>query len=217
VLIVQRDLGSALLFFGIFLSMLYVASGQIGYVLAGLIAFVGGTYGAYQAFGHVRVRVLTWLDPWSDPLEGGYQIIQATYAMANGGIFGTGLALGSPTWIPEVHSDFIYPAIGEELGLMGALGVLALYLLLVYRGFYIALRARDGFSRLLAVGLSTTLALQTLIIIGGTIRLIPLTGITLPFISAGGSSLVTNFLLVGLLLHISGSTAEIERWDVADD
>lgn len=208
VLIVQKDLGSALLFFGIFLSMLYVASGQLLYVLAGLAAFTTGAIGAYQAFGHVRDRVESWLNPWGDPLGSGYQIIQATYAFANGGLFGSGLALGSPTWIPEVHSDFIFAAIGEELGLLGTLGVLALYLVLVFRGFAIALRARDGFSRLLAVGLSTTLALQTLIIIGGTVRLIPLTGITLPFISAGGSSLVTNFLLVGLLLHISGQAAE---------
>jgi cell division protein FtsW (lipid II flippase) len=208
VLIVQKDLGSALLFFGIFLSMLYVASGQIWYVITGLMAFAGGAYGAYQTFGHVRVRVVSWLDPWSDPLDAGFQIIQATYALARGGVFGTGLSLGSPTWVPEVHSDFIYAAIGEELGLLGTIGVLALYLMLVYRGFAIALQARDGFSRLLAVGLSTTLALQSLIIIGGNIRLIPLTGITLPFISAGGSSLVTNFLLVGLLLHVSGHTAE---------
>jgi cell division protein FtsW (lipid II flippase) len=166
---------------------------------------------AYRTFGHVRVRVETWLNPWADPLGGGYQIIQATYALANGGLFGAGLALGSPTWIPEVHSDFIFPAIGEELGLLGTLAVLALYLVLVYRGFAIALTARDGFSRLLAVGLSTTLALQTLIIIGGTIRLIPLTGITLPFISAGGSSLLVNFALVGLLLRISGEAASLDE------
>jgi cell division protein FtsW (lipid II flippase) len=204
VLVVQKDLGSALLFFGIFLSMLYVASGQLMYVVAGLAAFAAGAVAAYRLFGHVRVRVETWLNPWADPLGGGYQIIQATYALANGGLFGSGLALGSPTWIPEVHSDFIFPAIGEELGLLGTLAVLALYLVLVFRGFAIALAARDGFSRLLAVGLSTTLALQTLIIIGGTIRLIPLTGITLPFISAGGSSLIVNFMLVGLLLRISG-------------
>jgi cell division protein FtsW (lipid II flippase) len=197
VLVVEKDLGSALLFFGIFLSMLYVASGQLLYVGAGLAAFAAGAVGAYRAFGHVRVRVETWLNPWADPLDSGYQIIQATYALATGGLFGSGLALGSPTWIPEVHSDFIFPAIGEELGLMGTLGVLALYLILVYRGFAIALAARDGFSRLLAVGLSTTLALQTLIIIGGTIRLIPLTGITLPFISAGGGARVGDVQLVG--------------------
>jgi cell division protein FtsW (lipid II flippase) len=211
VLVVEKDLGTALLFFGIFLSMLYVASGQIIYVLAGLLSFSGGAYVAYHLFGHVRVRVQTWLDPWSDPLDTGYQIIQASYALANGGLLGTGLALGSPTWIPEVHSDFIFAAIGEELGLLGTLAVLAIYLLLVYRGYFIALRARDGFSRLLAVGLTTILALQTLIIVSGTIRLIPVTGITLPFISAGGSSLITNFLIVGLLLHISGHTAELER------
>lgn len=211
VMVVSKDLGAALLFFGIFLSMLYVASGQIIYVAAGLLAFAGGAYGAYNLFSHVKVRVESWLNPWADPLGGGYQIIQATYALANGGLLGTGLALGSPTWIPEVHSDFIFVAIGEELGLLGTLAVLALYLLLVYRGFYIALRARDGFSRLLAVGLSTILGLQTLIIIGGTTRLIPLTGITLPFISAGGSSLIVNFLIVGLLLHISGHTAEVEQ------
>lgn len=208
VLIIEKDLGSALLFFGIFLSMLYIASGQLLYVVTGLLAFIGGAYGAYHAFAHVRVRVLGWLDPWADANGGGYQIIQATFALANGGIFGSGLALGNPTWVPEVHSDFIFAAIGEELGLLGTLGVLTLYLLLVYRGFYIGLAARDGFSRLLAIGLTTTLGLQTLIIVGGTIRLIPLTGITLPFISAGGSSLLTNFLLVGLLLHISGQNVD---------
>lgn len=211
VLVVEKDLGSALLFFGIFLCMLYVASGQIVYVLAGLLAFAGGAYGAYQVFGHVRLRVQTWINPWADPHDTGFQIIQAGYALANGGLLGSGLGLGSPIWIPEVHSDFIFAALGEELGLLGTLGVLALYLLLIYRGFFIALHARDGFSRLLAVGLTTILALQTLIIIGGTVRLIPVTGITLPFISAGGSSLVANFLIVGLLMHISGHTAELER------
>ena len=211
VLVVSKDLGTALLFFGIFLSMLYVASGQIVYVLTGFLAFAGGAMVAYTLFGHVQARVEAWLNPWADPHNAGYQIIQATYALANGGLLGSGLALGSPTWIPEVHSDFIFAAIGEELGLLGTLGVLALFLLLVYRGFYIALRARDGFSRMLAVGLTTILGLQTLIIIGGTTRLIPLTGITLPFISAGGSSLIVNFLMIGLLLNISGHTAEVER------
>jgi cell division protein FtsW (lipid II flippase) len=140
VLVVQKDLGSALLFFGIFLSMLYVASGRLSYVVAGLGAFAAGAVGAYRTFGHVRDRLEAWLNPWADPLDSGFQIIQATFAFANGGLFGRGLAQGSPTWIPEVHSDFIFAAIGEELGLLGTLGVLALYLILVFRGLAIALR-----------------------------------------------------------------------------
>jgi cell division protein FtsW (lipid II flippase) len=199
----QRDFGSALLFFSIFLVMLYVASGRLFYVIAGLAAFFAGSYVIYRVAPHVGDRVTTWLNPWSDPLESGYQIIQSQYALSSGGLFGSGLGYGSPGYVPEIQTDFVFAAIGEELGLLGTLGVLALYLLLTYRGLYIALLAADGFARLVAVGLTTILAAQSLIIIGGVVRLIPLTGITLPFISYGGTSLLTNFILVGLLLYIS--------------
>jgi cell division protein FtsW (lipid II flippase) len=203
VVVVQNDFGTALLFFSVFLVMLYVASGRLLYVIAGLIAFFAGAYVVYRLAPHVGARVMIWLDPWSHPLTSGYQPIQAQYALATGGIFGTGLGYGSPGYVPEVQTDFVFAAIGEELGLLGTLGVLALYLLLTYRGLYIALRAADGFMRLVAVGLTTILGVQALIIIGGVVRLIPLTGITLPFISYGGTSLVTNFIVVGLLLYIS--------------
>lgn len=203
VVVVQNDFGTALLFYSIFLVMLYVASGRLVYVFAGLAAFAAGGYVVFQRSAHVAARITTWLDPWSHALTSGYQLIQSSYALASGGLFGTGLGYGSPGYVPEVQTDFVFAAIGEELGLLGTLAVLALFLLLTYRGLYIALRAADGFARLVAVGLTTILAVQSIIIIGGVTRLIPLTGITLPFISYGGSSLVTNFLLVGLLLYIS--------------
>jgi len=203
VLIVQNDLGSALLFFGVFLAMLYVASGRLIYVIVGLLSFSAACWAAYSIFARIDIRVQNWLDPWQDPLASGYQQVQSDYALASGGLLGTGLGKGEPYHIPEVQTDFIFSAIGEELGLAGASAVLALYLLLVMRGFTIALRTPDGFTRLVAVGFSTILGLQTLIIMGGVVRLIPLTGITLPFISYGGSSLLTNFLIVGLLLNIS--------------
>ncbi|HZS00139.1 MAG TPA: FtsW/RodA/SpoVE family cell cycle protein [Chloroflexota bacterium] len=201
--VVQRDLGAALLFFGIFLALLYVATERLGYVLAGLGAFAAGGVLAYRLFGHVQDRVAIWLDPWSRAQERGYQLVQALIALAAGGVFGSGLGYGYPEYIPAVHTDFIIAAIGEELGLLGTLGVVALYLLVVYRGFRIALRAPDPYLQLLAVGLSTVLGLQALVILGGTTRLIPLTGVTLPFVSYGGSSLLVNFAIVGLLLRIS--------------
>jgi cell division protein FtsW (lipid II flippase) len=201
--VVQRDLGAALLFFGIFLALLYVATDRLGYVLAGLGAFAVGGYVAYQLFGHVRDRVSIWLDPWSQAQERGYQLVQALIALGAGGVFGAGLSYGYPDYIPAVHTDFVIAAIGEEMGLLGSLGVVALYLLLIYRGFRIALRAPDAYLQLLAVGLSTVLGLQALVILSGTTRLIPLTGVTLPFVSYGGSSLLVNFAIIGLLLRIS--------------
>ncbi len=211
VLVRQNDLGTALLFFGIFLSMLYIASGRLVYVVVGLISFGAACWGAYRTFGRIGIRVQNWLDPWQDPLDTGFQQIQSDYALATGGLLGTGLGRGEPYRIPIVETDFVFSAIGEELGLLGTLAVLTLYLLLVLRGFAIALGARDGFARLVAAGLSTVLGLQTLIIVGGVVRLIPLTGITLPFVSYGGSSLLTNFLIVGLLLHISGLPRRTEE------
>ncbi len=206
-LIIQRDLGGALLFFGIFVTMLYVASGQGWYVVASMIMFAAAAAVLFRSdqFGHIRDRVAVWLDPWPFANTTGYQIIQSLYALANGGSFGAGIGQGQPYHIPVVQSDFIFAAIGEEMGLAGTLAVLALYILLVYRGFHIALRAGRGFAQLLAIGLTTIFALQAIIIIGGSIKLIPLTGITLPFISYGGSSLLVNFLIVGLLLRISAA------------
>ncbi|MDP9368853.1 MAG: FtsW/RodA/SpoVE family cell cycle protein [Chloroflexota bacterium] len=205
VLVILNDLGSALLFFGIFLAMLYVASGRALYVAIGLLSFAVASWGAFQAFGRIGLRVQNWLDPWQDPLDVGYQQVQSDYALARGHLFGSGLGMGRPWYIPEVQTDFIFSAIGEELGLLGTVAVLALYFLLVMRGFAIGLRTPDRFARLTAVGLATILGIQTVIITGGVIRLIPLTGITLPFVSYGGSSLLTNFLIIGLLLNISGS------------
>ncbi len=203
ILIAQNDLGAALLFFGIFLSMLYIASGRLLYVSVGFISFAGASWVAYHLFSRIGIRVENWLNPWEHPLTSGWQQVQSDYALATGGLFGTGLGRGQPWRIPEVQTDFVFSAMGEELGLFGTLAVLALYLLLVMRGFAIGLRTSDGFARLVAVGLSAVLGIQTLIIIGGVSRLIPLTGITLPFVSYGGSSLLTNFLIVGILLNIS--------------
>lgn len=202
-LVALNDLGSALLFFGIFLAMLYAASGRPVYVAVGLLTFGVACWVAWETFSRIGIRVQNWIDPWADPYGVGYQQIHSEYALASGGILGTGFGRGQPTLIPEVHSDFIFSAIGEELGLLGTLTIIALYFILVMRGYMIALRVRDGFAQLLAFGLSSILAIQTIIIIGGVIRLIPLTGITLPFISYGGSSLLVNFAIVGLLLHIS--------------
>lgn len=201
--VLQNNLGTALLFFGIFLTMLYVATGRLFYVVTGLGSFSIAVVVAYQLFGRVAIRAQNWINPWTDPSDTGFQQIQSDYAMAAGHLFGTGLGYGHPQFIPVVQADYVFSLIGEELGLFGTFAVLILYMLLVARGFTIALRSESGFARLLAVGLTTILALQTLIILGGVVRLIPLTGITLPFISAGGSSLLTNFLIIGLLLRVS--------------
>ncbi len=203
-LVLLNDLGSALLFFGIFLSMLYVATGGLVYVVVGLGTFAVACYGAWFAFDRVAIRVQNWLNPWQDPLVAGFQPVHSDYALASGGVFGVGLGYGSPTYIPAVETDYIFSAIGEELGLLGGLAVIALYLFFVLRGFTIAIRARDGYVQLLAAGLSSIIGIQTIIILGGVTRVIPLTGITLPLISYGGSALLTNFALAGMLLYASG-------------
>ncbi len=209
-LIVVRlnDLGTALLFFGIFLTMLFVATGRRSYVLIGFLLFVAGSFIAYQLFGHVQLRVDVWLDPFADPLGAGFQPVRALYALGRGGVFGEGLGqglvtLGGSLTIPFVHTDFIFTAIAEELGLLGAFALLGFAMVLVFRGLRIAALARDDFGALLAVGVTASLGLQTLIIIGGNTKLIPLTGITLPFVSYGGSSVVASFIMIGLLLAIS--------------
>lgn len=203
VLIAQRDLGAALLLFGVFLTMLYVASSREVYVWGGLASFGVGGYLAFLIFAHVRLRVDVWLDPWSRAYDEGYQIVQGLVGLAAGGILGSGLGFGYPDYVPAVWTDYVIAAIGEEMGLAGSLGVVALFTVLTYRGFRIALRARQGFSTLLAAGLTSVLGIQALVILAGTVKLMPLTGITLPFISYGGSSIITNFLIVGLLLKIS--------------
>lgn len=203
-LIVLNDLGSALLFFGIFLTMLYIATGGLVYVAVGLGSFAVACYGAWLALDRIGIRVQNWLNPWEDPLGVGFQPIHSDYALATGGVFGVGLGYGSPTYIPEVQTDYVFSAIGEELGLLGALAVICLYLFFVVRGFTIAMRARDGYIQLFAAGLSSIIAVQTIIIVGGVTRIIPLTGITLPLISYGGSALLTNFALAGMLLYVSG-------------
>ena len=203
----QKDLGPALLFSAVLLSMLYVASGRLSYVVLGLILLVLGFALADRMFDHVHTRVVIWLDPWTNRETIGYQLVQALYALASGGVFGSGLDMGSPRLIPAVHTDFVIAAIGEELGLAGTLAIVCLFVLLIQRGFTIALQARSGFTALLASGLTAVLGLQALIILAGTLEVIPLTGITLPFVSYGGSSVVANFVIIGLLLRISHESA----------
>jgi cell division protein FtsW (lipid II flippase) len=198
-----RDLGSALLFFSAFLAVLYVATGRPAYPALGGVAFAIGSFIAYHLFGHVRIRVRIWLDPWADVTDTGYQLAQSLFAIGTGGLTGTGLGQGRPQDVPFSATDAIFVVIGEELGLLGATAVLFAFLLLIVRGFKISLTARDEFGTLLALGLTVTIAVQTFVIVGGLTRLVPLTGITLPFISYGGSSLLSNYLLIALLLRVS--------------
>ncbi len=202
-LIWQRDLGAALIFFSIFLAMLYVASNRWTYVAGSLALFLAGAFLVVQNFSHVQQRVAFWLDPWPEALEGSYQIVQSLIAVASGGVLGPGLGYGFPTYIPAVHTDFVFVATAEEMGLAGALALIGMYMVLVYRGFHIALRSDDAFAKLLAVGLTSVFGFQTLTILAGNLKLIPLTGVTLPFVSYGGSSLLTTALMVGLLLRVS--------------
>lgn len=216
-LIVVRlnDLGTALLFFGTFLTMLFAATGRRSYVLVGLLLFVAGSYVAYNLFGHVQVRIDNWIDPFADPSGAGYQTVQALYAFARGGLFGEGLGQGLPLIggnlpIPFVHTDFIFAAVAEELGLVGAFALLGFSAIFVFRGLRIAALARDDFSALLAAGLTASLGLQTLIIAAGNAKLVPLTGITFPFVSYGGSSILASMAMVGVLLSISHRSAADE-------
>jgi cell division protein FtsW (lipid II flippase) len=208
IVVVQRDLGAALLFFAVFLALLYVATGRVSYVVGGLVLFVAGSWVLYQLFAHVQVRVDNWVDPFRDPLGSGFQTVQALYAFARGGILGVGLGAGLPTIagnlpVPAVHTDYPLAALGEELGLVGLLAIFGLYLVVVERGLRIAAAAQDEFQALLAAGLSLVIGIQAFIIAAGNLKLIPLTGITLPFISYGGSSLLANAIAVGLLLALS--------------
>ena len=232
VLVETNDLGSALLYFGIFVAMLYVATARFVYVGVGGLLFAIGSVAAYRVVGHVKERVTIWLHPWTShpvycPQTGhlalrqdcaSYQLVKSLYSIGNGSFGGTGLGKGTFTTtsgaplIPYVHTDFIYSAIAQELGLVGAAAVLLVFMLFVVRGMRVALLAQDGFSKLLAVGLTFGFALQTFIIVGGVLRLIPLTGITLPFVSYGGSSVVANFvLLAGLMLVSNRANVALQR------
>jgi cell division protein FtsW (lipid II flippase) len=202
VLIFQKDLGTSLLFFGLFVMMIYVATEKPSWAILGVLMFLIGAYGAYLSFGHVQSRVSAWLDPFSN-YDRNYQVIQAQFGIAWGGIFGTGWGLGRPNLTPLAKSDFISAALGEELGVTGLMAIIAIYGLLVARGLRAALGARDPFGKLISAGLAFVFALQVFAIIGGVTRLLPLTGLTTPYLSQGGSSLVANWLLVALLLVIT--------------
>lgn len=210
-LVFQRDLGTALIYFGTFLAMVYLATARVAYVAFGTFFFLLGTWTAAKLFSHVAVRFQIWLNPWEDITGKGYQIAQSLFAIGAGGLTGAGLGGGYPKFIPAVHTDFIFSAICEELGLMGGIAVLLLYLLFIYRGFCIAIAARDDFSSLLAGGLTALMGLQAFIIIAGVTKMLPLTGVTLPFISYGGSSLVANFIILGMLLNISHEALTNEK------
>jgi cell division protein FtsW (lipid II flippase) len=212
ILFVQRDLGASLLYFSIFVVMLWVATGRVAYLVIGALLFAAGAGLGYSAFSHVQLRVDVWLhalDP-ARVFEIGYgQLAQAQFGMGTGGLVGAGLGQGSPGLIPFASTDFIFAAIGEELGLLGTVGILLLYLVLVGKGLRAALACPDGFGKLLATGLSAAVAIQTFVIVGGVTRVIPITGVTLPFVSYGGSSLVANFVLLALLVRVSSGPAPV--------
>lgn len=207
VLIFQKDLGTSLLYFGLFLVMLYVATGRASWIIIGLLMFAVGAYVAYKSLNYVADRVHTWTNAFSNANYnkpgGSYQVVQGIFGLAHGGLLGTGLGLGAPQKTPLSQSDFIFSSIGEELGLVGVFAILALYLLFVSRGLRIGFAGQDDFGRLLGVGLAFVIALQVFIVIGGVTRVIPLTGLTTPFMAAGGSSLVANWIIVALLLRLS--------------
>ena len=197
----ERDLGSALLFYTIFLIMLYVATGRFSYVLIGIVLFAIGAFGMYQVMSHVQTRVAIWLDPFSDAQNTGYQLVQSLYSLADGGLVGTGIGRGLSSNIPVVESDFIFATIGEEMGLLGASAVLLLFMLFAVRALTTAARAKSDLAAFSAVGLTASISFQAFLIVGGVTRLIPLTGVTLPFMSQGGSSLLASFIVVALLLR----------------
>lgn len=207
VMVGEKDLGSSLMFFTLFVVMVWVATERTSFLVMGIGLFAGGAVIAYKLFDHVQSRVDIWLHPWDQYTGRGYQPIQALFALANGGMSGTGLGLGDPGAIPAAHNDFIFAALGEELGLLGGVAILSAFALLMGAGMRTALRAQRDFDKLLATGLTTIVAVQTFIIIGGVLRVVPLTGVTLPFMSYGGSSLVANYVVLALLIRISDTTA----------
>ncbi|MFT7476652.1 MAG: cell division protein FtsW (lipid II flippase) [Verrucomicrobiales bacterium] len=203
VMVAEKDLGSSLLLFLLVVLMLWVATSRASYLVTGVGLFMLGGWLASKRFTHVQDRLDIWLDPFADPDGVGFQPVEASFALANGGLTGTGPGRGEPYRIPEVETDFIFAAIGEELGLVGSVGILIAFVAIVTSGLRIAIGTRDDFGKLLATGLSALIGIQAFIIIGGVIRIVPLTGITLPFVSYGGSSLVANYVLIALILRIS--------------
>jgi cell division protein FtsW (lipid II flippase) len=205
VLIGEKDLGTSLLFFGLFVGMLYLATDRVGWIVIGLVMFAAGAVVAWSIFSHVQLRVNIWLDALNPDLMDGpsYQLVQGLFALSYGGMFGAGWGEGYPQYVPFAFSDFIYAALGEELGLTGMLAILLVYLVIVQRGLRHAVGVRDGFGKLLAGGLAFVMALQLFVVVGGITRIIPLTGLTLPFMAQGGSSLLANWIVIALMLRIS--------------
>lgn len=204
----QRDLGAALLFFGIFLAMIFLSNARALYLLLGWLLFFGGAAYAYYFNIRTQDRIKIWIDPWAYGNDKGYQILQGLYALGFGGLLGAGWGHGAPHFIPAVQTDFIFVGLAEEIGFLGTAGILALYLMLVWQGFGIAMRAHTTFSSLLAAGLTLVLTIQVLVIVGGCLRLIPLTGIPVPFLSRGGTNMVCNLALIGILLAVSAEEKE---------
>ncbi|MGI6604514.1 MAG: FtsW/RodA/SpoVE family cell cycle protein [bacterium] len=207
-MVVQRDLGTALLFFGLLACQFYVAAPRLDYLLGGLLTLILGAVAAYRFFPHVQARIDIWLNPWASPQAGGFQVIQSLLAISSGGILGAGLGRGYPQIIPAVTTDLTFAAWTEETGIAGAVALISLYLLLLERAFKAALSSRDDFTLLVGTGLASLLALQSLVILAGTLGLVPLTGVTLPLFNYGGSSLVTSLASVGFLLKISAEAKE---------
>jgi peptidoglycan glycosyltransferase len=207
VMTAQKDLGSSLLLFFLFIAMLWVATGRLAYPVGGAALFGVAAYGAWTQFAHVQTRVSTWINPWPEAQDRGLQVVQTWYALAWGGVAGTGIGLGRPDRVPVVESDFIFAAIGEELGLLGGTAVLVCYLLFVGSGLRIAIQAEHPFEKLLAAGLTALIGMQSFVILAGVLRVLPLTGVVLPFVSYGGSALVANYVLLALLIRVSDGSA----------
>ncbi len=215
-LVLARDLGAALLFAGTFLIAFYAATGSLGITLGATAAFAGGAFLSYKMFTHVRTRVEVWQDPWATYDGKGYQIVQGLLAIASGGLLGTGLGLGMPTVIPAKTTDYIFASIAEEFGIIVAIGLIALYLVFIIRGILIAMDARKKFYKLLVFGSTVMLSLQSFIIIGGVIKLIPLTGITMPFVSYGGSSMLASMMQLGIIEGVALKNGEYEEAELAE-
>ncbi len=215
IIVLQRDLGTGLLIFGMFVAMLYVATGKTSWVLIGLVLVASGAFLASRVLPYVQGRFANWLgafDPEVIDREGGsYQLVQGIFGLSHGGLFGTGLGQGRPYITPLSQSDYIVPSLGEELGLVGLFAILALYMVFTSRGIRIGLAGQDDFGKLLATGFSFTIALQVFIMVGGVTRVIPLTGLTTPFLAAGGSSLIANWIIVAFLLRISDAVRSRPR------
>jgi cell division protein FtsW (lipid II flippase) len=202
-LIIQKEWGTSLLLFLIFFMILYAFYDDLKLLLLNVSVAALGAFGGYLFVYHIKIRVSMWLNPWADASGKGYQITQSLFAIGEGGFFGRGIGMGKPNLIPEVKNDFIFSAICEEMGIFGGVAIILLYFILAYRGFKISLYIKDTFKKLVALGITLMFGFQTFIIIGGVIKLIPLTGITLPFISYGGSSLTTSFIALGILQALS--------------